>query len=347
MSVAPLHPGAYRPFGPAGRSPTEDGRFAGEAARFEQEGDENVHYLEFLDGLHNVVRPSTYLEIGIRNGDSLARSRARSIGIDPAFSIRTELDLSVALFRTTSDEYFQRPDPLRPFDGAPVDMAFIDGLHLAEYAFRDFVNVERHSAWTGVVVFDDMFPRRPEEAARRRFTQAWTGDVYKVHAVLRSSRPDLVLLPVGTQPTGLLLVLALDPARPMDEDSFNAVQAGFVAPDPQDVPADVLSRVGVLAPDALLESPLWTVLADLKQRSVPRSEGLPVLTAAAEAALGALPHVGPPAVPQLRRLPEQPSKPSTAPPSAGAARAWPGARRVTRGVLRRGRALARRLSRAT
>ena len=70
------------------------------------------------------------------------------------------------LFRTTSDEYFARPDPLAPLGGLPFDLAFIDGLHLFEFALRDFINAERGSRPGAVILFDDILPRKVVEASR-------------------------------------------------------------------------------------------------------------------------------------------------------------------------------------
>ena len=72
-----------------------------------------------------------------------------------------------------------------------MDLAFIDGMHLAEYALRDYLAVERFTHPASVVVFDDMLPRTVAEAARHRHTAAWTGDVYKAVQALRDHRPDL------------------------------------------------------------------------------------------------------------------------------------------------------------
>jgi predicted O-methyltransferase YrrM len=76
------------------------------------------------------------------------------------------LDGDFALVRSTSDEYFSRPDPLALTGGQPFDLAFIDGLHLLEFALRDFINTERFSTPTSVIVFDDVLPRTVEEAAK-------------------------------------------------------------------------------------------------------------------------------------------------------------------------------------
>lgn len=220
-----------------------------------------MHYYAFLAELHRRLAPRAYLEIGVRNGGSLAQAHCRAVGIDPAYAITAELDADVALFRTTSDEYFARPEPLAPTGGVPFDLTFIDGLHLFEFALRDFIHAERHSSPRGVLVFDDVLPRSVDEAARQRHTDAWTGDVYGMLEVLALYRPDLVVVPVDTRPTGLLLVTALDPADTTLSEHFDEILARFRRPDPQPVPPLLLDRLTVLPPGRLLESDLLEVLA--------------------------------------------------------------------------------------
>ncbi len=202
-----------------------------------------MEYLDFLRGLHRAVEPGAYLEIGLRHGDSLALAGCPALGVDPGFNLKVALGDNVTLLEETSDEYFGRAKPLKPLGGRRPDLAFIDGMHLAEFALRDFVNVEKLSRWTGAIVFDDILPDRPVIAARDRRTRTWTGDVYKLLAILARHRPDLICVRVGTQPTGLLLVLGLDPQSRTLRKRYDEIVAGIVTPDPQDVPADVLERV--------------------------------------------------------------------------------------------------------
>lgn len=220
-----------------------------------------MQYLDFLRQVHDKVRPERYLEIGVRKGVSLALARCRAVGIDPDFAIEAELDADVALFRTTSDEYFAREAPLAPTQGEPFDLAFIDGMHLFEFALRDFINAERHLAPSGVIIFDDVLPRSVDEAARVRHTTGWTGDVYPVLEVLTRYRPELVVLPVGTQPTGLLVVTGLDPTSTVLIDEYDAIMAEFRRPDPQPVPEVLLDRLMSLHPQRVLDSSFWDVLA--------------------------------------------------------------------------------------
>jgi Methyltransferase domain len=225
-----------------------------------------MQYLEFLTRVHALLAPENYLEIGVRFGHSLAVSRCRSVGIDPAYMIEAQLSGEVHLQRTTSDEYFTRPDPLAVTGGQPFDFAFIDGMHLFEFALRDFVNTEEHSRSSSVVIFDDVLPRNVPEAARERHTTAWTGDVYPVIEVLRRYRPELVTVLVDTRPTGLMLVLGLDPTDHTLREQYDEIMREFRKPDPQDVPQLLLDRVSVQAPQRVLDAGFWKVLRGQRDR---------------------------------------------------------------------------------
>jgi hypothetical protein len=233
-----------------------------------------VQYLDFLERMHAVLEPPTYLEIGIRHGDSLALARSPSVGVDPAFRLRTELPRDAALFRETSDEYFDRADPLAPFEGQRIGMGFIDGMHLVEYALRDFVNVERHADWTSVVVFDDVYPRDVQMASRNRKTRLWTGDVYKIPAILARHRPDLICVHVDTRPTGLLLVLGLEPESAVLMERYDEIVLEAVVPDPQPVPGAVLARRDAIDPETVLSASVWPSLREARARGVSRWRGI-------------------------------------------------------------------------
>src|SRR5688500_18371922 len=104
-------------------------------------------YKEFLPKVFDTIAPTTYLEIGFRRGSSLSLPRARTkIAIDPGFGPET-LDFEVGncrFFRMPSDDFFKNENPLEIF-GAPMDCAFIDGLHLFEFALRDLIGCEKYS----------------------------------------------------------------------------------------------------------------------------------------------------------------------------------------------------------
>jgi hypothetical protein len=226
---------------------------------------------ELLGELHRQLQPRSYLEIGVRKGRSLALSRTRTVAVDPGFDITFELDCDLQLVRATSDELFAREHPLAHLPAGQVDLAFIDGMHLFEFALRDFMNVERHASWTSVAVFDDVLPRNVREPSRERDGMvAWAGDVFKLLEVLTEHRPDLVLLPVDVNPTGLLVVLGLDPTDAVLASRYDEIVGAHVYPDPQRVPKEILRREGAVDPAALIVSPVWAALREARGSGVPR-----------------------------------------------------------------------------
>jgi hypothetical protein len=216
---------------------------------------------DILAELHQLLAPRTYLEIGVNVGGSLTLSRTRSIGIDPYFTLERELQCDVHLVRTSSDEFFARADPLAHFDEPFIDLSFIDGMHLAEYAFRDFVNVEHHCHPASVIVIDDMLPRDVPEARRDRSVPSgvstWAGDVYKILPTLRELRPDLVCFEVDTRPTGVVVIVNPDPSSRVLVEAADDIVESYVVPDPQDVPVDVMDRRRAWQPRELMDLPLW------------------------------------------------------------------------------------------
>jgi hypothetical protein len=72
-------------------------------------------------------------------------------------------------------------------------------MPLFGYALRDFIDVEKHAAWSSLIVFDDMLPRGVDEAAPDRHTNAWTGDVYKIIPALQRHRLDLTVVSLDTR----------------------------------------------------------------------------------------------------------------------------------------------------
>jgi len=186
------------------------------------------------------------------------------------FRVDVEVDCDLQLVKATSDDFFARDNAIARFPEGVVDLVFIDGLHLFEFALRDFINAEKLAHPGSVVVFDDMLPRTSDEAARDRHTTMWAGDVYNVALALERYRPDLVLVPVDTVPTGLLLVVGLDPTNTVLQDKYDDVVAAFRHDDPQRVPPEILNRTQAADPEKLLAADVFQKVSDLRgQEQVP------------------------------------------------------------------------------
>jgi len=188
------------------------------------------HYLDLLSRIHKELAPGTYLEIGIGAGTSLALAgpHTRAIGIDPDPELLKALPASVQVYRETSDEFFARRSLKEALGGRKLDLAFIDGMHLFEFALRDFINVERNATPDTVVFYHDCYPLDEVTAARNRVTKFWTGDVWKLTTCLRKYRPDLRVCTLAAQPTGLGMVLGLDPASTILRDQLDAILREFI-----------------------------------------------------------------------------------------------------------------------
>ena len=301
----------------------------------------NLH--EFLVEVHRAYQPRSYLEIGINTGRSLALSRTRTIAVDPSFKITSELRCDLQVVKATSDDFFAGDDPLAHFPGRYVDLAFVDGLHLFEFALRDFINVERHAEWTSLVVFDDVLPRSVAEASRDRDTVAWTGDVFKLTEALAKYRPDLLLLPLDTRPTGVLLVLGANSRQTTLEEHYDAIVEEYVHPDPQRVPEAVLRREKAIDPASIIGSGVFADLRSARDSGATREAGWDDLRRTVEASVRPAERREPrPDEPSPTR--ERPTGPRAATKTNGKARTPPTApRRALTAVRRRLRPLQRRV----
>ena len=180
-------------------------------------------YYGLLRRAHEIVKPARYLEIGVHEGHSLSfvRPGTRVVGVDPEPKVETPPDNTV-IVPTTSDAFFADP-ALVGLLGGPIDLAFVDGLHLHEQTLRDVANVERHSHADGIIMIHDCLPIDAQTSARDRSTVVWSGDVWKVVVALRRHRPDLTVTTVDVEPTGLAIVSGLDPANTVLHDDYDAI----------------------------------------------------------------------------------------------------------------------------
>jgi hypothetical protein len=191
-------------------------------------------YREFVRIVTVLKRARSYLEIGVHNGSSIAGVNCASIGVDPKFVFdRSPMGQkpSLHLYHMTSDDYFKDNDP-RDIFGGPVDVAFLDGLHLFEFLLRDFINAERVCSPGSIILMDDCLPinaemaerdHRPELRQDKEVAAWWAGDCWKVVEILREYRPDLTLTPVDVMPTGSIAVTNLDPGSDRLQTAYEEI----------------------------------------------------------------------------------------------------------------------------
>jgi hypothetical protein len=186
-------------------------------------------YYDALREIHRSLQPRTYIEIGVRSGESLACAlpETKCIGVDPNPVITFPIPPDTTLIPTTSDDYFA----LQAAESASFDLAFIDGLHLFEQALRDFIQLERRAHRASVILIHDCIPLDQVSSARVRTTDFYCGDVWKLPLCLQKYRPGLRQGIVPAAPSGLCIVSGLDAASTTLQDRYDGIVAEFVGLD--------------------------------------------------------------------------------------------------------------------
>jgi hypothetical protein len=172
-------------------------------------------YYEVLEWLHQELRPATYVEIGVFEGDSLrlATPPTRALGIDSSPQLKGAWRTETRLVCLTSSQFFAR-HTLKDFFGEDqFALAFIDGLHEFQQVIEDLSNLERFSGPDSLIAVHDTIPLDEKTAEPSRRTQFHTGDVWKVIPFLKECRPDLDVTTVRTGPSGLTLIRRLKRAE--------------------------------------------------------------------------------------------------------------------------------------
>jgi hypothetical protein len=208
-------------------------------------------YRDVLSRLHHVLRPENYLEIGVESGATLAlaTTATRAVGVDPAPALSAALPANARLYPVESDRFFAEESRDTVFDGRPVDLAFIDGMHWFEYALRDFVNVEHWAAKDSTIVLHDCLPISSVAARRERASMFWVGDVWKVLDALLEYRPDLLIRVIPTPPSGLVVVRRLDPNSRVLRDNLDAIVTRYRETEYSMTPGRWPERYGLVSND--------------------------------------------------------------------------------------------------
>jgi hypothetical protein len=188
------------------------------------------NYRDVLKPLHVLLKPKTYVEIGIRHGESfeLASAAPHAIGVDPDPQLRHPLWPGAKVFPMTSDDFFARYDLRKELGGNALELGFIDGMHLFEFALRDFINLEKYASKSSTILLHDCYPIDAVTSSRDRTAGAWSGDVWKVIICLKKYRRDLELNTIDVRPTGLGVVRNLDPGSRVLESCFEKLCQEFI-----------------------------------------------------------------------------------------------------------------------
>lgn len=161
-----------------------------------------MYRTEIIQRVVDKIGAQTYLEIGVCSGKNFRDIRCGiKIGVDPIppndNNVKPILSDSVMYKQMTSDEFFNsQTDLLNAFK---IDVCFIDGMHTAEQALKDFNNVKKHMSRRGVVIFHDCLPENEAMQRVPQIQKRWTGDVWKafysIFDYYAASAPEAVIAP--------------------------------------------------------------------------------------------------------------------------------------------------------
>jgi glycosyltransferase involved in cell wall biosynthesis len=180
-------------------------------------------YVVWLSRLYRALTPATAIEIGVFQGSTLAlfQPPTLAIGVDPQPDVRVPLGATTRIARMTSDEFFQGTAAQDALGGRPLSIGFIDGLHTFEQALRDFRNLEARCHAQSVILIHDTIPLSEATQQAAAVTRFHTGDVWKLVPCLKHYRPDLDVFTIPAPPTGLTVVVGLDPSSRVLLDRYD------------------------------------------------------------------------------------------------------------------------------
>jgi hypothetical protein len=174
-----------------------------------------MNRLNVLQKIIDAIGAKTYLEIGVRNANIIRRIKVQNkFGVDPAinFSKKTMIKkrlglLDFKMIEVESDVFFsQYANKL--FKPQGIDVAFVDGLHEYQQAFRDVNHCLQYLNDGGLIIMHDCNPLNYAGAypIKKSFNEldtlvkagkipgwnnCWNGDVWKALVRLRIEHNDL------------------------------------------------------------------------------------------------------------------------------------------------------------
>lgn len=180
-----------------------------------------MNRIKLINTLLKKIKGVNYLEIGVRDGKTIAEIKAKSkIGVDPAYKLKKSLDLKrvlglndFKLFKLTSDDFFENKAK-KVFPNG-IDVVFVDGLHNYDQSLRDVVNSLKFLKKNGFLVLHDCNPKGAAQAYPIKesydevvnklqkegiagWTGEWNGDVWKTIVHLRAFHPELEVRTIDT-----------------------------------------------------------------------------------------------------------------------------------------------------
>lgn len=146
---------------------------------------------DIINHLIKINNYKSFLEIGTQEHINISNiDIERKVSVDPDPEVNAD-------FVLPSDEFFKQ-------NKETFDIIFVDGLHHADFVYRDIVNSLKILNPGGCIVVHDVIPYSyesqliPLEKTLKHGSGIWNGDVWKGWVKLRTERKDLSMSVVNT-----------------------------------------------------------------------------------------------------------------------------------------------------
>lgn len=181
-----------------------------------------MHHSTFIAQLAEIYRPGVYVELGLYEGETLAKVVShirKGYGVD--MKRNDHLDAlsrnpKLTICYQTTDSFFETFTE-------NIDMAFIDADHSATSALRDFENVFKRLNPGGIVLLHDTDPE-----SDHLIHPGYCGDSYKIVKILEAN-PALNVITFPISEAGLTLVTRKGDTRTLRRFAAAAASTATVA----------------------------------------------------------------------------------------------------------------------
>jgi hypothetical protein len=105
-----------------------------------------MRFYEFLLSLQKVYNPATYIEISVgsyKGEIKVSPVPGKNLQVSAAVKVGMMNGHHAVIYTGMSDEIFASHNFESDFDGRPLEMVVLSGLHFAECILEDFIRIER------------------------------------------------------------------------------------------------------------------------------------------------------------------------------------------------------------
>lgn len=155
---------------------------------------ESSWHPQFIANISEIVKPTTYAEIGIYEGETFFLVNSpKKYAVDISQNALDSIPDSKETIKIlgTSRDLASMLDESK----VKLDLIFIDANHAKEEVSQDFINLEHHFSEKCLVLFHDTFPKN-EEYSDPKFC----GDAYAAIPFLKQKYSDWAFVTIPVHP---------------------------------------------------------------------------------------------------------------------------------------------------